>query len=148
MASMGSPVQKGPVGLLDYVFLSLANLVPLLCVGNSQGFLDLAQFFKAIIEALATKKVEREVAQRHTFGSVSLQQQQQPTVEGTGSQLTLNRSLIICRSLSRSWGPRKLSSERSRLPLLLPSPLSCCSDGHRHPLLSHPRGLVHFLPEP
>lgn len=69
----GSPVQEGPVGLLDHVFLSLANLVPLLCVGNSPGLLDLAQFFKAIIEALATKRVEREVTQTQVFRSLLLQ---------------------------------------------------------------------------
>lgn len=56
---MGSPVQKGPIGLLDNVFLSLSNLVPLLCVWNGPGLLNLAQFFKAIIESLTTKQVGR-----------------------------------------------------------------------------------------
>lgn len=56
---MGSPVQKGPIGLLDNVFLSLSNLVPLLCVWNGPGLLNLAQFFKAIIESLTTKQVRK-----------------------------------------------------------------------------------------
>lgn len=68
----GSPVQEGPIGLLDHVFLSLANLVPLLCVGNSPGLLDLAQFFEAVIEALATKRVEREATQTQAFRSLPL----------------------------------------------------------------------------
>lgn len=50
-------MQKGPVGLLDNVFLSLPDPVPLLCVRNSPGLLDLAQLLKAVIEALATEKV-------------------------------------------------------------------------------------------
>lgn len=49
-------MQKGPVGLPDNVLLSLANLVSLFHVRNSPGLLDLAQFFKAIIETLAAKK--------------------------------------------------------------------------------------------
>lgn len=52
-------MQKGPIGLLDNGFLSLSNLVPLLCVWNGPGLLNLAQLFKAIIEALITKQVGR-----------------------------------------------------------------------------------------
>lgn len=80
-----SPVQKGPVGLLHDVFLGLADLVSLLCVGNGPGLLDLAQFFKAIVEALAAQKVEKEVTRRPAFGSVWLwQQQQQRSGQGEG----------------------------------------------------------------
>lgn len=53
---VGSPVQKGPIGLLDNVFLSLSNLVSLLCVWNGPGLLNLAQFFKSIIESLTSKQ--------------------------------------------------------------------------------------------
>lgn len=56
---VGSPVQKGPIGLLDNVFLSLSNLVSLLCVWNGPGLLNLAQFFKSIIESLTSKQVGR-----------------------------------------------------------------------------------------
>lgn len=66
-------MQKGPVGLLNNVFLGLADLVPLLRVGNSPGLLYLAQFFQAIVEALVTKTVETEVTQRQRFESVLLQ---------------------------------------------------------------------------
>jgi hypothetical protein len=58
------PVQEGSIGLLNNIFLNLANLVPLLCVWNSPGLLDLAQFFKTIIEALAIKQIDREGTQR------------------------------------------------------------------------------------
>lgn len=67
---MGSPVQKGPIGLLDNAFLSLSNLVPLLCVWNGPGLLNLAQFFKAIIESLATKQVGRRDQETKAFASV------------------------------------------------------------------------------
>ena len=52
-------MQKGPVGLLDNVFLSLSNLVSLLCVWNSPDLLNLAQLFESIIEPLATTQVGR-----------------------------------------------------------------------------------------
>lgn len=56
---MGSPVQKGPIGLLDNVFLSLSNLVSLLCVWNGPGLLKPAQLFESIIEPLTAKQVGR-----------------------------------------------------------------------------------------
>lgn len=145
---MGSPVQKGPIGLLDNVFLSLSNLVPLLCVWNGPGLLNLAQLFKAIIESLTTKQAGRRDQETkalclcHHSGSRNQWK--------GGPRLTLKRSLIICRSLSRSWGSReqRKAAEKARLraeqrcPLLpQPSPAALMAS---HISISHiQRDAVH-----
>lgn len=78
-------MQKGPVGLPDDVLLRLADLVPLLGVGDSPGLLDLAQLFKAIIEALATETVVREATRRQMSGGCCYNRRSRQWRDGAGS---------------------------------------------------------------
>lgn len=126
-------MQKGPVGLLHDVFLGLADLVSLLCVGNGPGLLDLAQFFKAIVEALAAQKVEKEVTRRPAFGSVWLWQQQQQQRSGGERVLTHLKTLLDHlpllvpqlrdrKQFSERWRPSPAPSPNTKASALLPTP--------------------------
>lgn len=84
-----SPLQEAPVGVRNHFLLRLTDEVPLLFVWDGPALLDLTQLLQAVVEALRqTNPVESA-----------------PSTDWStcrSSQLTLNLSLITCRSLSFS----------------------------------------------
>lgn len=153
-------MQKDPIGLLDDVFLGLANLVSLFCIWNGPGLLDLAQFFEAIVEALVIKVAEREGRDQSQKCSVCI-----TTVPAgsSGKRRTLTHLKTFLDHLPllipKLGGPGEpgrrertlLTAEPSHsaaFPNRVAPGLSCCPHGHMLTLLSDPRrSLVHFKPE-
>lgn len=89
---LSSPLQERPVGLGHRRPLGPTDEVPLLLVRDGPAFLGLAQLLQAVIEAL----------RRGGGGSEVRAAVQRSAVPTRGRRLTLNLSLMICRSLSFS----------------------------------------------
>lgn len=96
-----SPLQEGLVGIRHHFLLGLTDGVSLLFVRDGPTLLDLTQLLQTVVKTLRGQHV------RSAAGSVS-------SYDGRNlgtSELTLNLSLMTCRSLSLSWRTRSLEDQ-------------------------------------
>lgn len=100
-----SPLQEGSVGVRHHFPLGLSDEVSPLFVWDGPTLLDLTQLLQAVVEALKQKQRKYQTVWRFLINN-----QLKKKINKTG--LTLNLSLITCRSLSFSC--RKIDKDKNQ----------------------------------